>query len=301
MNSISMVNNTNQYSHIAKPAAFWYVNFKARLRSVWLLYVSTAKSYKIDVPECSWESYKLSEVNDRYNRLASLQNDFKSNHNLTPIVGAEIEFYLSENIHVKELARKIGHDIKLEKGKNQYEIDLPPNANLVNIAKDIASVRKDICLFAKQLGGSADFCSRPFANDYGSSMHIHLNFLEDNNIEKYAQILCHYLPQYIKYFLPKPEDYKRLDSKFMAPTHISWGGNNRSVLIRIPDSLPRRLEHRLAAASADPVEVIFAILDSIRQGILSYDNTPQIAKTHGNAFDEQYRLVPIIKNKYLTY
>ncbi len=259
--------------------------------------MSTAKSCKIDVPECSWESYKLAEVNESYNRLAYLQNYFKSNHNLTPVVGAEIEFYLSENINVKELARKISHEIKREKGKNQYEIDLPPNSNLVAIAKDIESARKDICLFAKQMGGNADFCPKPFVNDYGSSMHIHLNFLEDSNIEKYAQILCHYLPQYIKYFLPKAEDYKRLDSKFMAPTHISWGGNNRSVLIRIPDSLPRRLEHRLAAASADPAEVIFAILDSIKQGILSYEDVLPIEKTHGNAFDEQYRLVPIILPK----
>ena len=256
--------------------------------------MSTAKSCKIDVPECSWESYKLSEVTERYNRLTSLQNDFKSNHNLTPIIGAEIEFYLSENIDVRELASKIGHDIKLEKGKNQYEIDLPPSHDLVTMAKDIESARKDIGLFAKQMGGSADFCSKPFAHDYGSSIHIHLNFLEDNNIEKYAQILCHYLPQYIQYFLPKSDDYKRLDSKFMAPTHISWGGNNRSVLIRIPDSLPKRLEHRLAAASADPAEVIFALLDSIKHGILSYNNIPHIAKTHGNAFDEQYRLMPII-------
>lgn len=223
-----------------------------------------------------------------------MQNYFKSNYNLTPIVGAEIEFYLSKNIDIRELERKIGYDVKPEKGKNQHEIDLPPNADLVNIAKDIMSARKTISLIAKQMGGSADFCSRPFDNDYGSSMHIHLNFLEDSNIEKYAQILCHYLPQYKKCFLPQPEDYKRLDSKFMAPTHISWGGNNRSVLIRIPDSLPRRLEHRLAAASADPTKVIFAILDSIRQGILSYDSIPQIAKTYGNAFDEQYRLMPII-------
>ena len=238
--------------------------------------------------------HKLSEVHERYNRLTSLQKDLQLNYNLTPIIGAEIEFYLSENIDVRELASKIGNDIKLEKGKNQYEIDLPPTYDLVTMAKDIESARKDISLFAKQMGGSADFCSKPFANDYGNSMHIHLNFLEDNNIEKYVQILCYYLPQYIQYFLPKSDDSQRLDSKFMAPTHISWGGNNRSVLIRIPDSLPRRLEHRLAAASADPAEVIFAILDSIGQGILSYDNIPQIAKTHGNAFDEQYSLVSII-------
>jgi glutamine synthetase len=237
--------------------------------------------------------HKLAETDNKYNRLETLQNYFISNHNLTPIIGAEIEFYLSNCVNVDALASKIGHNIKSEKGKNQYEVDLPPNSNLTSIAKDIELLRENICFFAKEFGSIADFSSKPFIDDYGSSMHIHLNFLEDDNIEKYAQILCHYLPSYIKYFLPLEEDYKRLDSKFMAPTHISWGGNNRSLLIRIPDSLPRRLEHRLAAASADPAEVIFAILDSIKQGLSSYEDIPKLEKTYGNAFDEQYKLVPI--------
>ena len=54
-------------------------------------------------------------------------------------------------------------------------------------------------------------------------MHIHLNFLENNDVEKYAKILCHFLPNTIDAYLPKKEDYKRLDSRFMAPTHISYG------------------------------------------------------------------------------
>ena len=95
--------------------------------------------------------HKLSEVHERYNRLTSLQKDLQLNYNLTPIIGAEIEFYLSDNIYVKDLESKIGHDIKLEKGKNQYELDLPPSSNLVTMARDIESVRKDICFFAKQL------------------------------------------------------------------------------------------------------------------------------------------------------
>ena len=36
------------------------------------------------VSNTSQYCHKLPEVNERYNRLASLQNDFKSNHNLTP-------------------------------------------------------------------------------------------------------------------------------------------------------------------------------------------------------------------------
>jgi glutamine synthetase len=85
----------------------------------------------------------------------------------------------------------------------------------------------------------------------------------------------------------------RLDSKFMAPTHISYGGNNRSVLVRIPNSIPRRLEHRLAAASADPSEVIYAILFSILKGLRTPSKIKTLEKTYGNAYDKQYNLSKI--------
>lgn len=255
--------------------------------------------------------HKLADTDDRYNRLANLQSYFKENYNLIPVLGAEIEFYLSQKIDIKLLADLIGYHISLEKGQNQYEVNLRPSSDIIEFAKEIEYLRNNICARSKAMGGWADFSSKPYANDYGSSMHIHLNFLpynhERNNninesihneisdIEKYAQILCHYLPQYIDYFLPLAEDYRRLDSKFQAPTHISWGGNNRTVLIRIPDSYPIRLEHRLPSANADPVGAIFAILDSIRLGLDSLEKIPKLEKTYGNAHDVQYNLAAIIR------
>ncbi len=146
--------------------------------------------------------------------------------------------------------------------------------------------------------GIIDFGSKPFSNDFGSSMHIHLNFLEDeklgsSSLDKYARSLCHYLPETIYYFLPKKEDYNRLDSKFMAPTHISYGNNNRTVMIRMPDSHPKRLEHRLAAANANPYLVIYAILNSIFQGIPNYTKINRLEKIYGNAFNSEYNLMTI--------
>ena len=241
-------------------------------------------------------SYKLSETNDKYNQLEFLRKYFKSTFNLTPIMGAELEFYLSYNVDVKLLEREINYIIKLEKGRNQYEIDFAPTHDLVSIAKEINIVRSKIVNQTKKMNGHADFHSKPFINDYGSSMHIHLNFLEDTNIEKYAQILCSVIYQYLDYFLPLEQDYQRLDAKFMAPTHICWGGNNRSVLIRIPDSLPKRLEHRLSSSNADPSLVIFAILDGIKNGLENNTKIINLPKIYGNAFDPQYGLKRIKKN-----
>ncbi len=241
---------------------------------------------------------KLADRAIKYNILKKIENSFKNDFNLTPYIGAELEFYLfniKDKQHLSLLEQHIGQRIKNEKGYNQYEIEIPASGNIASYPNKILRIRNTIIEKAKMLEIEANFKSKPFPDDYGSSMHIHFNFLEDENAEKYAEILCHYLPSTIRAFLPTKEDYKRLDSRFMAPTHISYGGNNRTTLIRIPDSLPRRLEHRLASADADPYQVIYAILSSIHSGLRYPKQITKLAKTYGNAHDPQYNLTNIYK------
>lgn len=238
---------------------------------------------------------KLPDNQQKYNLLEGIRNVLKNNFGLTPCIGAEIEFYLGDEVSIPALEKIIGHAIKVEKGKNQYEIDLRPSNDLVEYTKYIELVRDKVEQGAEELGGKADFSSKPYINDYGNSMHIHLNFLEDNDIEKFARILCYYLSDGISVFLPLEEDWNRLDEKFMAPTHICYGGNNRTVAIRIPDSMPRRLEHRVPAASADPAAVVYAILVSIATGLSSQVDTKTYAKIFGNASDKQYGLKRILQ------
>ncbi len=83
----------------------------------------------------------------------------------------------------------------------------------------------------------------------------------------------------------------------MAPTHISFGGNNRTVAIRMPDSRPHRLEHRLSSPSIEPYIAIYAILKSILLGLDNPDIINKIPKTFGNAFDDQYNLVALPKSR----
>ncbi|MDC0864769.1 glutamine synthetase [Rickettsiaceae bacterium] len=230
------------------------------------------------------------------NILARLQDQFKSEFNLSPCIGAELEFYIHGDIKLNLLEQRINCEIKKERGENQYEINIKPSCNIQEYAEKIKKIREDITLHTEELGAIADFSSKPFSDDYGSSMHIHLNFLEDknNDIEKYAEILCHYMTSSLDYFLPSPKDYKRLDSNFMAPTHICYGGNNRTAAIRIPDSEPKRLEHRLPSANANPYNVLYMILESIRKGLESPKIITPASKIFGNSFDAQYSLQRII-------
>ena len=244
--------------------------------------------------------HKLSDTIKKHNILNQLTDYLKTTFNLTAWLGAELEFYLtSEKFSITEiltsLQQMINHKIKAEKGRNQFEIDLAPSNNAGDYARAIAEIREIVQISAGKLGAVADFRSKPYADDFGSSMHIHLSFMEDSKVEKYAEILCHFIPLTLKFFLPLEEDTNRLDARFMAPTHISYGGNNRTTAIRIPDSAPRRLEHRLAGANADPFLVIYGILNSIIKGLEEPGSITPLAKTFGNAYDPQYGLESIVQ------
>lgn len=213
--------------------------------------------------------------------------------NLTPIFGAELEFYFMQPINIKSLEKKLGRRVSKEKGDNQYEINFDPTNDALKLIEEIESARKKLTLIALQEKIEVSFASKPFTNDYGSSMHFHLNFLENDDVEYFAKLLCFYIKDYLEYFLPSELDYSRLDEKFMAPTHICYGGNNRTALIRIPSSMPKRVEHRLAGADADPCDVIYSILHAIAKGLVEKPSLNSIHKIYGNAYDKQYDLEKI--------
>jgi glutamine synthetase len=146
-----------------------------------------------------------------------------------------------------------------------------------------------------------NFSPKPFKDDYGSAMHFHVNFLTKDNSEFFeddtklnlaASGLCHYMLHTFLIFAPEENYYDRFSAN-MAPSHVSFGPNNRSVAVRIPDSRPRRLEHRISAPSTDPYIAIYAILNSIYNALKNPDEITNYTKIYGNAFDKQYDLKPL--------
>ena len=225
--------------------------------------------------------------------IGKLFNDFC----LIPVIGAEIEFYYRDghsNIH------ESNYTIKAEKGLGQFEIDIFPQENInktieeITKAKTYLSSEPNITLHPK-----------PYADDYGSAMHFHINCLTPNggnffdhndNLEHAAKSLCHFLANHFLIFAPKHDHYSRFNKNFMAPTHICFGGNNRSAAIRIPDAKPRRLEHRISSPETDEYLAVCAILTAIYQGLANPESIRSYNKVHGNAFDDQYCLKKLPAN-----
>lgn len=75
---------------------------------------------------------------------------------------------------------------------------------------------------------------------------------------------------------------------------MSWGANNRSCAIRLPDKSydKKHIEYRLAGASADLAQVIALMLEGILHGLQTKPALPP--QIHGNAHDAQYRLSKLL-------
>ncbi|XVN43201.1 MAG: glutamine synthetase [Candidatus Rickettsia vulgarisii] len=303
---------------------------------------------------------KLSDHLKQCNKLEEVIREFQEKYNLLPCIGVEIEFYLSENINVEQFESLLGIKLKKEKGNNQYEINLPPSTDIINYIKEIDTIKKKIENIAENLQGKADLRAKPFANDYGNSMHFHVNFVEvpkgcgwqgkidiipaeagiqgryhgrhaefisvsmrsqnkfgmtgklldsclrgndigppsnnSLNIDSIAKSICYYMLLTFLVFNTCDEDYSRFDKNFMTPINVSFGNNNRSVAVRIPDFLPKRIEHRIASPHTNVYIAIFTILNSILLGLKFPNQINNIEKIYGNAFDEQYNLPPLPKS-----
>ena len=207
-----------------------------------------------------------------------------------PIFGYEMEFYLPDD-NIEKIENALNIKLEKERGLNQYELQQGPFDDASKTCQSILQTRQQL------LALGANLAPKPFPNDYGSSMHIHLNILmsdgsnifQDKKILQFAACgMCYFMSQTLFAILRLPEEYRRLDMKFMAPTHICYGNNNRTVAIRVPQAKPIRIEHRLCSNYSNPYKALFILLKSSMLGI--ENRFEQYSQIFGNAFDNQYNL-----------
>ena len=137
-------------------------------------------------------------------------------------------------------------------------------------------------------GFRATFMPKPFQHLTGNGCHAHIslwnktkkkNHFADKKDEMGLSPTCyHFIGGLIKHgaalsalMLPTVNSYKRTNATATdsgatwAPNSISYGGNNRSHMVRIPDA--GRIEFRLADGAANPYLLQAGILAAGRLGI----------------------------------
>lgn len=222
-------------------------------------------------------------------------------------VGIEVEFYLHNCLNIEKFITLYGNSIIPERGKGQYEINLKPSPDLVGVCDSFHCHKDKLSSVATSLNQLIDFNSKPIKEDYGSSVHYHLSLHDDNGcnifgIEDNTHIMESVVASILEltnqslYMLTAVNDFDRFVPHFMAPVNISWGGNNRTTLLRIPNSpkANKRIEFRLPSSNAAPELVIIFLLTATLEGLKN--KKKPIEKIYGNAYDKQYRLTPLLAN-----
>jgi len=213
--------------------------------------------------------------------------------------------------YINEL-KSPGFDISEESGPGQFEVQFKPNKEADKLAEEIRNFREISAEVAVKHELILNFTAKPFDGHCGNGLHIHFSSslfdpygLAANNGAMQAKndpenqyilwaiggMLAN-MNKHNAIFFPNENSLKRITPYLNAPTKICWGRNNRSCAIRIPDSKPKRIEHRVAGTDTDALAVIKAVISDAEQGINNKISPGE--PIFGNAWDAQYQLATII-------
>ena len=177
------------------------------------------------------------------------------------------------------------HQFAKEYGPGQFEVSLLPTDPLA-AADRFLLARQLIRAAAREVGLSASFMPKPYADLPGNGLHVHLGLtrsgdpsddlvadpddpdrISDTAGAPIAGLLAHARGQ-SALSSPTPNSYKRLLPGSWAPAHVSWAMGNRSALIRIPGrGAGRHLEVRGGDAGMNPYLHLAGLLASIADGV----------------------------------
>ncbi len=175
-----------------------------------------------------------------------------------------------------------------EYSPGQFEINLRHIDDPVLACDHAVLLKRVVKAAARKHGFIACFMAKPFAEDSGSGLHIHMSLVDKNGKNYYSQGkenlasppysarlrnavggLLKIMPESTAIFAPNANSYRRLRPDVFAPVEPNWGANHRVVAVRIPisDEKNLRLEHRVAGADANPYLVTAAVVAGIDYGL----------------------------------
>ena len=197
--------------------------------------------------------------------------------------------------------------ITSEYAAGQFEINLRHVPDAVVAADQCVMFRRLVRAVARRHGARASFMAKPFLEQTGSGMHLHLSLLDERGVNCFddgaaagTPALRHAiggllqgLPDAMALYAPNVNAFRRFVPGTFVPVNPSWGYNNRSVAVRVPagKSAARRVEFRVPGADANPYLVLAAVLACVRHGLDSRLD-PGPAAT-GNACAEADASLPL--------
>ncbi|MEM9651297.1 MAG: glutamine synthetase family protein [Actinomycetota bacterium] len=227
-----------------------------------------------------------------------------------PVVATEMEFYLCTpdwqpvQNHIQYSSLTDGMEIEpvlaamrdalaaaglevessnAEYGPGQFEINAGPT-DAMTAADNTVLFKSIVKQVAVQHGLRATFMPKPWTEQSGSGMHVHTSLNADGTnafadcehgapndlMRKWLGGLLEHAAAMTFLAAPTSNGPKRIRPYTFAPTHVTWGLDNRTVLARCiaePGSAANRVEFRSAGSDANPYLIIGAVLAAGSDGL----------------------------------
>lgn len=230
-------------------------------------------------------------------------------HGLTAMVASELEFYLFQPGYKPVSHGKPAYSLMAkarlaavidqlmegtaavglepegclhEYAPGQLEINFSP-ADPLAMADRTFLFRQMVKEVALLHGLEATFMAKPLADQSGSGYHVHASLWRgaDNAfvdpatggpsamLHQFVRGNVEHAPDLMALFAPNVNSYRRHVLGEYVPNTASWGGDDRTVALRIPAATGKatRVEHRVAGADANPHALLAAILLAGLDGI----------------------------------
>ena len=212
-----------------------------------------------------------------------------------PLINDVYAYCEAQNIKIDTLSQ--------EMGPAQFEINFL-HGNAVELADQVFLFKRTVREAAIAHRMHATFLARPMSEEAGSALHVHQSVVDRDggNIFSnpdgsasdlfltYIGGLQKYMMQALLIFAPYANSYRRFLSYWDSPVNLCWAVDNRTVGLRVPDSVPdaRRVENRIAGSDVNPYLVLAATLACGYLGMV--EGVQPDDPIEGSAYDRPFSL-----------
>lgn len=173
-----------------------------------------------------------------------------------------------------------------EDGNAQFESNFD-YSDAVTTADRTIFFRYMVHMLAHDLGMTATFMPKPFSSVTGNGLHMHQSlwttegeplFADDSGTLGLSKTALSYVGGLLEHgrasagvICPTVNSYKRIgvgaptSGATWAPAYVAYGGNNRSLMLRVPAG--GRVEHRAVDGAANPYLAAAALLAAGLDGV----------------------------------
>lgn len=167
----------------------------------------------------------------------------------------------------------------------QFEINLIHCDDALAACDHAVQLKRLIKGVALLHGFEATFMAKPYGQEAGNGMHVHISLLDKGGRNVFGEAgddplgsprlrqavagLLALMPASMAICAPNLNAFRRFQPGLYVPMAPTWGFDNRSVALRIPAGAraARRIEHRVAGADANPYLLLAALLAAIHHGL----------------------------------